>query len=483
MKMTRRLLGLVLLPCTPLLAEVITVDNDGPADYTTIQAAIDASFEGDTIVVYPGPYLEAIDFLGKAITVESAEGPLETSIKGPAGNTSPTVTFSSGEGVESMISGFSIGGGNGGLIEDPVFGTTAAGGGIYCMDTSPTIFNCELVGLSIDGSGGGMVIVRGDPWVIDCTFVGSTVSLHGGAIYILDNADPLITGCTFENNSASWGGAITCTVSCNPTLSDCLFIANDVFNVGGGMFVRSSSSPVLTNCTFEQNAQSGNPYSGGAGFTVYGGGNGGGPCYPELVNCTFQGNRAQGYGGAVHAAYSGNVSMTGCTFQLNTAEKNGGAISVIGHLDAPTTVQMTSCVIEDNASLLLGGGLDCRTATVVIEECQFKNNMAADTGGGCQFTDSGASSLSDSTVCGNLPDQVSGDWMDLDGNTIEDECAPECVADLNGDGLVDGADLTVLLAAWGECEVIEGCTGDVNADGIVDGADLTAVLGDWGPCL
>lgn len=48
-------------------------------------------------------------------------------------------------------------------------------------------------------------------------------------------------------------------------------------------------------------------------------------------------------------------------------------------------------------------------------------------------------------------------------------------ADLDGDGDVDGADLGLLLGAWGSA----GPVGDLNGDGIVDGADLGALLGAW----
>ena len=49
------------------------------------------------------------------------------------------------------------------------------------------------------------------------------------------------------------------------------------------------------------------------------------------------------------------------------------------------------------------------------------------------------------------------------------------VADFNGDGVVDGADLTMLLGVWGSDN--KAC--DVDENGIVDGADLTLVLGAW----
>ena len=74
---------IALAACSTLCADVITVDDDGPADYPTIQAGIDAAFTGDTVLVSPGEYIEAIDFLGKEILVESVAGPLETSIKAP----------------------------------------------------------------------------------------------------------------------------------------------------------------------------------------------------------------------------------------------------------------------------------------------------------------------------------------------------------------------------------------------------------------
>ena len=52
-------------------------------------------------------------------------------------------------------------------------------------------------------------------------------------------------------------------------------------------------------------------------------------------------------------------------------------------------------------------------------------------------------------------------------------------ADLNGDGVVDGADLGLLLGMWGGCGSAF-CPADLNGDGVVDGADLGVLLGAWG---
>jgi len=58
---------------TAAAGRTIYVDNDGPADFNTIQAAIDDSNNGDTIIVKPGLYMEHIRFYGKNITVTSTK--------------------------------------------------------------------------------------------------------------------------------------------------------------------------------------------------------------------------------------------------------------------------------------------------------------------------------------------------------------------------------------------------------------------------
>jgi polyhydroxybutyrate depolymerase len=59
-----------------------------------------------------------------------------------------------------------------------------------------------------------------------------------------------------------------------------------------------------------------------------------------------------------------------------------------------------------------------------------------------------------------------------------DGCAG-CSADLDRSGAVDGADLGVLLNAWGPCS---GCPADLDRSGSVDGSDLGALLAAWGAC-
>lgn len=71
----------------------------------------------------------------------------------------------------------------------------------------------------------------------------------------------------------------------------------------------------------------------------------------------------------------------------------------------------------------------------------------------------------------------------LDGNSSIWVITPQpvpCPADLDGNGMVDGADLAILLGAWGPCPGIF-CPPDLDGNGFVGAADLAILLGAWGP--
>jgi len=58
---------------------------------------------------------------------------------------------------------------------------------------------------------------------------------------------------------------------------------------------------------------------------------------------------------------------------------------------------------------------------------------------------------------------------------------PACAADVNRDGTVGGADLAMLLAAWGTAGGGKADT-DLDGDGVVGGSDLATLLAAWGGC-
>ena len=79
---------------------------------------------------------------------------------------------------------------------------------------------------------------------------------------------------------------------------------------------------------------------------------------------------------------------------------------------------------------------------------------------------------------------LGGTFADVNENGVPDCCEDgtdcQCLGDVNNDGQVNGADISVLLGFWG----LNGkpVAADINRDGVVNGADLAQLLGSWGPC-
>ena len=72
------------------------------------------------------------------------------------------------------------------------------------------------------------------------------------------------------------------------------------------------------------------------------------------------------------------------------------------------------------------------------------------------------------------------DELDAGSDPADPASVPQpCVADLSGDGLVNGNDLGILLGAWGSCS---DCAADLDGNGSVGGSDLGVMLGAWGTC-
>lgn len=69
-----------------------------------------------------------------------------------------------------------------------------------------------------------------------------------------------------------------------------------------------------------------------------------------------------------------------------------------------------------------------------------------------------------------------GARVSVELDALSDVAALGASADLDGDSLVNGADLGMLLAAWGT-----SAPGDLDGNGVVDGADLGLLLAEWTP--
>jgi hypothetical protein len=274
-----------------------------PAQYPTIQAAIDAANNGDQIEVAPGIYYEAINFNGKAVKLYSSSGPQVTTING-AGHFH-VVQCISGEGLDTVLEGFTITGGNANGT-----GPDTYGGGMYNYSSSPTVTNCIFRANRAGDRGGGMYNTNGgNPEVINCALIDNKGYVRGSGMCNWAST-PTVVNCTFTNNTETIYGGGMSNNYCNAIVANCTFNGNSAIHCGG--MHNDWSSPTVTNSIFFGNSAdvgySGT--SGGMGQSNY--------SNPRLTNCTFGGNIAY-YGGAMRSTADSSPIVTNCILWGNTA--------------------------------------------------------------------------------------------------------------------------------------------------------------------
>jgi len=407
------LTGLALTTASAAARTTWYVDDDncpGPGSGTiedpfcSIQEAIDAAQDGDTVLVAPGTYYEEVNFNGKAIALRTSGGPELTTIDGADTNDSVVVCMS-GEGPDTVLDGFTVTGGGPG------------GAGIVCCSASPTISNCIVTGNTRGGIDSGYTF-DASPTVTNCTISGNSgggivhAGLYGGTLTVtdcavtsnagggilLDGGSATISACTISDNSGGVGAGIS-SWDCAVTISGCTISGNTADGEGGGVCCAGDSSAVtiidtiisgnsanhggalychdgecvLTNCIISEN--SAGPASWGGGAVLCEGG------YLTVSKCSFQRNVAYGAhspgydrGGAVFCAGAAG-SIANCTFSENSAAV-GGAVYFYY-----SAVSLINCKLSGNTAAVDGGGLACYGSDAAITNCTISANLAANEGG------------------------------------------------------------------------------------------------------
>ena len=125
----------------------------------------------------------------------------------------------------------------------------------------------------------------------------------------------------------------------------------------------------------------------------------------------------------------------------------------------PDLVDCNGNGVQDAYDLATGSSLDC-DGSGIPDECEFTDLLDCNDNGIADICD-----IADGTSA-----DTNGDW-------IPDECA--CYGDATRDGLVNVDDIIKVVLSWGQ---VGESYADINGDLVVDGADLSAVLAAYGSC-
>lgn len=241
-----------------------------PNDYLTIQEAINSATDGDTVLVDEGTYPENIDFLGKDIVVtsqylftEDSTTIVNTVIN--ANYVGSCVKMVSGETEAAVLMGFTLINGTGSLYQ-PGYGNFYVGGGIYLLNSSPTIqYNIIRNNDTVDG-GSGIFTAEGDPIIQYNTIVENTTLIYscGAGILIKNTEDAVIAHNYIQYNTAVQGGGIGFKHA-SPLVTRNVISNNTAISNGGGLKMYSGSSPSIINNTISDNES---PVGMGGGVLV-----------------------------------------------------------------------------------------------------------------------------------------------------------------------------------------------------------------------
>ncbi len=332
--------------------------HEVPAEYATIQAAIDAAAPGDTVLVAAGTYATSTN--GESFPITLRDGVLVMSESGAPSTIvdaedQDTVFRAEGPASPELLQGFTIMRGSGAIegggifcalvegftIEDCTFSDNEAllrgggaylnyspvsfrgctftgnsavledGGGVYVWadisGTAPDFEDCSFLGNTSGNDGGAACTIGATAsWFVRCTFLGNSADRNGGAVDLANN----VRDCVFALNTAEYGGALY-----NPTtVHGCVFWANSA-TLGGAV----TSAFSVSQCTFVGNSPNAIDCGGddtdientivafnfGGEPIVCSGGN------PTLICCDVYGNAGPDWGECTSGQYgvNGNISV------------------------------------------------------------------------------------------------------------------------------------------------------------------------------
>ena len=226
-------------------AEILLV----PSEYSTIQNAINASDNGDTVLVAPGTYIENINYSGKNIVIGSYfltygfDYFIEQTVI-DSDSSGSVVTFENGEDSSAVLIGFRI-------------MSSFANSPLKCIGSSPTLSHLSVRNnMFYSGSEAGIHLFNSNS-KLDNLYIADNVKNstgYGGAGIWVENSSISISNSLIVNNSTEHMGSPTGAGGIEVTNSHLFFDGNTMYNnYGGAILFKDGAIGTVINSIFWEN--------------------------------------------------------------------------------------------------------------------------------------------------------------------------------------------------------------------------------------
>ncbi len=373
-----------------------------PADFPTVQGAIDAAVDGDAVLVAPGEYVGNLAILAKDVDVSSSDGPEVTVLRGTG--VGSVVNLAVAPGMSARLAGFTV---TGGVGSDTDFALSGGGLSIH-SDVQLTPSSVVVEDLIVRKNG---------------------APVAGGGLAIRNSQILLRDVLVEDNHSDGDGGGISMSGAASLVSERCLLLGNTAAGDGGGLWL-SSGGGHWNDLVVDANEAAGN--GGGVAFLSNG-------LALPMTRLVARGNVAGAHGGGLFIdADSGGFPavhfISAARFLGNRARQAGGGayIDTLGHSFSAFPASLGNgfrrSLFVGNVAGTTGGGVHVRVenndnagflalAAIEFERSTFVGNVARASGGAAWVETAGSVSTQHQTATssifrGNLPDDFGGEGVD-----------------------------------------------------------------------